>query len=384
MNPNLLGNPLAAGPEFPLSLWQKRQAALLYYWMSLDYLKGLKEMIDKLIAGADVLLDVAKSQGRDALLTNERWGVRDTSANWSTYGYPALADFRKSTIWHIAARTNEIYGATGTNQCAHMMSEISSRWMTPDEEDAFGEQCGAVFSYGYRIDDAVGAGGQRTLKDSSMVGFWQEYAGRFPRLPKFRVRTDVVGKTDKRPPRTGVYVPQDDPYGTLQFAWTGDSEGALGEVQTFNDAGLAAVKAIGRDALWLDEPKMMAYVIEALKQKRLQPKRGIDWKDVDDLIAARLVLRPQVFTERSCKWYFVEMIDGEFDDATEDEVNMTESVGRPNVPAGQPCPESGWWFTPAKTGSRRYFKAKEIMPDFNSKYGSTIWQWDIDQSNPKL
>jgi hypothetical protein len=51
---------------------------------------------------------------------------------------------------------------------------------------------------------------------------------------------------------------------------------------------------------------------------------------------------------------------------------------------GESCPQSGWWFTPAKASSRRYFKAKEIMPDLESKYGSTIWQWDIDQSNPKL
>jgi hypothetical protein len=51
---------------------------------------------------------------------------------------------------------------------------------------------------------------------------------------------------------------------------------------------------------------------------------------------------------------------------------------------GESCPRSGWWFTPAKANSRRYFKAKDIMPDVDSKYGSTIWQWDIDQSNPKL
>lgn len=384
MTTDLFNNPLSKGPAFPLSLWQKRQAAMLYYWMSLNYLKGLKGMIDKLMAGTDVLLDLAQSQGRDGLIADERWGVRDTSANWSTYGHSALADFRKSVIGDIAARVNEDYGKTGAYQCAYLLDETSSRWMTEDEEDIFKKQAEAVFSYAFRIDEVAGAGGQRTLGDSCMVAHWQDYGGHFPRLPRFRVRTDVVGETGKLPPRTGVYVPQDDPYGTLQFAWTGNNNGILGEVQTFNDAGLAAVNSIGRNALWRDEQKMMAYVIQALKQKHLRPAHGIDWKDVDDLIAARLVLNNQVYTERPCKWYFVEMIDGEYDDANEDDETAAEPLRRPNVPAGSPCPEAGWWFTPALSGSRRYFKQGETMPSLGSDYGLTFWQWSPDQSAPTL
>ena len=60
------------------------------------------------------------------------------------------------------------------------------------------------------------------------------------------------------------------------------------------------------------------------------------------------------------------------------------SRSRPNVPAGQPCPEAGWWFTPAKQDSRRYFKQGETMPDVGSDYGITFWQWSQDQSAPKL
>ncbi|MGF6350767.1 PoNe immunity protein domain-containing protein [Variovorax sp. W2I14] len=52
---------------------------------------------------------------------------------------------------------------------------------------------------------------------------------------------------------------------------------------------------------------------------------------------------------------------------------------------GEPCPQAGWWFTPALTGSRRYFKQDEVMPVIEgSDYGSTFWQWDVDQSAPKL
>lgn len=46
--------------------------------------------------------------------------------------------------------------------------------------------------------------------------------------------------------------------------------------------------------------------------------------------------------------------------------------------AGQPCPQTGYWFTPAQANSRRHFKAGEIMPTVGADYGTTIWQWDSD------
>jgi len=48
--------------------------------------------------------------------------------------------------------------------------------------------------------------------------------------------------------------------------------------------------------------------------------------------------------------------------------------------ANHPCPRDGYWFTPAKLGSRRRFGQGESMPDFKSDYGLTIWQWDENQA----
>ncbi|WP_152243739.1 PoNe immunity protein domain-containing protein [Xanthomonas sp. LMG 12462] len=64
-------------------------------------------------------------------------------------------------------------------------------------------------------------------------------------------------------------------------------------------------------------------------------------------------------------------------------LGLQGSAGR--VPGGQPCPQAGWWHTPAKTGSRRYFKAGEVMPIIEgSAYGETFWLWDTNQEAPKL
>jgi Domain of unknown function (DUF1911) len=47
---------------------------------------------------------------------------------------------------------------------------------------------------------------------------------------------------------------------------------------------------------------------------------------------------------------------------------------------GQPCPQAGFWSTPAKANSRRSFKAGELMPEFKeSTWGATVWYWDSAQ-----
>lgn len=50
------------------------------------------------------------------------------------------------------------------------------------------------------------------------------------------------------------------------------------------------------------------------------------------------------------------------------------------VEGGQPCPQTGYWTTPAQQDSRRFFTAGDVMPIFeHSAYGATIWQWSDQQ-----
>ena len=87
---------------------------------------------------------------------------------------------------------------------------------------------------------------------------------------------------------------------------------------------------------------------------------------------------------RDMRFYPRDLVD--FARSLDGNGGLSTSAGkrRPNVPASAPCPEAGWWFTPAQTGSRRYFKAGEKMPSVGGDYGLTFWQWATDQSAPKL
>ena len=66
------------------------------------------------------------------------------------------------------------------------------------------------------------------------------------------------------------------------------------------------------------------------------------------------------------------------DDLSETDASADSSL---RCEAGQPCPRAGYWFTPAQTGSRRRFRQGETMPDLQSAWGATIWQWDRVQDS---
>ncbi|WP_407280140.1 Imm71 family immunity protein [Aromatoleum evansii] len=74
----------------------------------------------------------------------------------------------------------------------------------------------------------------------------------------------------------------------------------------------------------------------------------------------------------------------EFQPGGADGAQTASGEARPNVPAGQPCPEAGWWLTPAQASSRRYFNEGEIMPALGGDYGQTFWQWAPDQAAPTI
>ena len=82
-----------------------------------------------------------------------------------------------------------------------------------------------------------------------------------------------------------------------------------------------------------------------------------------------------VFEKRPCTWWLVERRDA----------GIVNTLPTPNVvdvrraQAGETCPETGYYFTPARTNSRAHFIKGSTMPGVENHYGATIWQWDSRQ-----
>lgn len=80
------------------------------------------------------------------------------------------------------------------------------------------------------------------------------------------------------------------------------------------------------------------------------------------------------FSERDCTWYLVERDEQSGGGIIQGDVQILRVMG------GVKCPEAGFYLTPATPGSRRHFARGELMPTLSNEYGTTIWQWDSDQT----
>ena len=142
--------------------------------------------------------------------------------------------------------------------------------------------------------------------------------------PVYRLNRQVTVKSGDQVPQTGVYLPDvDHGFPTLLIK---SDDPFLGEA---NEASVVLDPAVGR-------------------QKGYRPTL----------------------------WTLVERFS---DTSNLRAVPSLVATTRLRVEGGQLCPQTGYWFTPAKPDSRRHFKEGELMPTFDSDYGSTIWQWDSNQ-----
>jgi hypothetical protein len=362
-----------------LTSWQKRQAATLYEFASVDHLKSYHRIVTALLDGViDPLIETALSQNRDRFMTDARWGDRDTVANWSRHAWPFLKDLQTSLARDIVGRAFERYDITATNECLRGVEEFSMNWTTPDEEQVVQAAIRKVSDYAstidYTLENYFGSG----WNDYSLFLTFRQFCLQHPRIPKFRIRSDQTAAFGKMPPRTGVYIAQDDPNASLQFAWTGNSKGKLRKSNTFNEIGIAALEFVGRDGLWSNDSKMFDFAVKSTFKHLFSStifRHGEAYPEI-----AACAVAGEAFTERPCEWYFVELIEGEWEPVGPEPAHGQERETVLRVPGGGTCGQAGYYFTPAVPGSRRFFALGETTPDLQTQYGKTIWQWDIVQS----
>jgi hypothetical protein len=361
-----------------LSTWQKKQIALLYHFASLSYLKELSQRVNEVIAFGDQTLDTAKMQRRDALLISPQWGERDTSSNWSNNAWPMLADFQVSIAGDIAKRAFEVYSITDASNCRRGLSEYSMDWMTPEEQLEFERRMDLVSEHArnidYTMDKNWGAG---VWDDFLLTQVSDDYSDILSTTPKMRLRADVTAVSGSVPFRTGVYIPLDDPNGAPQFCWTGKPAGELLQCNTLNALGLEVLTEAGRENLWVNDIQMA----NILRKHVSHPDLSSDYRlqsALDEPDLASSFLARHAFTSRPCEWIYVEQIHGELEDWSEASLGAI-ALGGVRIEAGAICGKAGYYFTPARPDSRRYFVQGQLMPTLDSSYGATIWQWDLDQ-----
>jgi hypothetical protein len=361
-----------------LTPWQKAQAAMLYHFTSVDYLRGLHKMVGNLISGiVDPLLEAAGVQGRDKVLVSEVWGDRNTSRNWGNNAWPFLKDLQISLVGDIVLRTSGKFRRTSVNESLRGVAEYSTDWTTPGEERFLQLALATISEYAAQYDTSVNVYENR-WDDYCFAYVYPAFARMNVRTPKFEVREEFSVDTGEVAKRTGVYVALDDPHASMQFVWSGSEGIKLRAANTFNEIGLAALSSVGRNSLWFDDEKMFDFATAGPYSRRFHDL-VYSCDEPNPPLAPSAVAR-SAFMSKPCRWALVDIVVNEFE-----EINLSDEPGAaethiPNrIAAGDRFVEAGYYFTPAAAGSRRFFAADEIAPDLNSSYGKTLWQWDADQ-----
>lgn len=357
--------------------WKKKQAAMLFYFSSLEYLATLHELVTNLINGTvEPILDLAKKQQRDVLLKDDRWGTRNTSSNWSSYGWPFLKDLQASLARDIALRGSGVYKMTAVNEYLYGMQQFSLDWMTPGEETILNEATQRISSWAESLDSTMADARAGDWNDYYFAYSYPDFALKFERIPRFRIRNDVVCQSGVIPENAGIYISKDDPHAALQFAWSGKEGRKLRDANTFSELGLAALATVGRKDLWFNDQKMFDFATTSKYAALLHD--DVIWEDGPHPALASSAVARKAFTKRKSEWYLVEPVEGEFDNLAD--LDIVESVEqRPRIVGGEKCVEPGFYFSPSRPGSRRYFSRDEITPKFDTHYGETFWQWDLEQ-----
>jgi len=99
----------------------------------------------------------------------------------------------------------------------------------------------------------------------------------------------------------------------------GDSGGSLDQCVTFNDLGLSAINAVGRDNLWNESSELLEFVKKHyFKQFEdyLREERGSRFtpEHLNDAGWATAFISACGTATRPCKWIYVERVNDEYEE----------------------------------------------------------------------
>ncbi|RKG53868.1 hypothetical protein D7V64_05485 [Acinetobacter cumulans] len=368
--------------EPQLTRFQKQSIALIYYVTSRPYLEKLLTKLDDLIQYTGGVVDLADQQYRDRVLLQEGWEMGDTSANWSTYAYPSLLDFRLGLIRIIEETKQEKYGWTPAYNTARMLGEFQPNWMSEEEEEGFKTRFDELYRlcsyYDYCVKPPRSWSLYILFEVTKELGIFDH------NVPKLKIRTNIRVNSGEIIPKTGVYIPIGDQYGSPQFAWTHQESdtferGWLEKCETLNALGKQLFSKFNEYTAWIPSEELRAFALENIKRKKIVD----DWNYMQAENAVQIELAPSllannVFSGVDCSWYFVELVEGEFEELGGEGSDIFV-VPDLKVLGGELCPRTGFWVLSNNSDKRLFFTKGTSIPKYNKHWGDEYWVFDGDE-----
>lgn len=217
------------------------------------------------------------------------------------------------------------------NDCIGQRRDYSPDWMSAEDRDLYDNLLTEAAKMAGYITATEGAYWRPLTLSSHPDILWELNPP--PQLPVYRINQNISVRTGTKTPQSGIYVP--------------DLADSCAEFLSTN---------------YKQAPQ--AYVVVGFRDL-LDPETGEKYGE------------EPILERKDCTWYLVERSV----DSNEAQQSVAIEYGKNlRVAAGELCPENGFYLTPARSDSRRFFQKGDVMPDFGADYGTTIWQWDTKQS----
>jgi hypothetical protein len=209
--------------------------------------------------------------------------------------------------------------------------DYSTNWMSTEERDLYESLLMKAKTMAGNIVATEGA----YWRPLNLSNYSNEFEPFNPpaKWPTYRINQKISVRTGIKTPQSGIYVP--------------DLENSCAQFLSTH---------------YKEAPQ--AYVI-------------VGFRDLLDPGTREKYGEEPVLERKDCTWYLVERAS-DLDEARQSDVPESAPILR--VAAGQSCPETGFYFTPARSDSRKLFTQGDVMPDLGADYGATIWQWDTKQN----
>jgi hypothetical protein len=307
---------------------------LLERYISAEYFCLLRDTWDEMVKHLETCLDSCMQN----LPKNYRAKPLPEQPD-VVWGHRVIPNFRKTlqslNSGYVLLTHGDFLGLTcswGPESDFKGQMDYWSGWMLRTDENRYGELLNKAVTLAGNISRTEMAGWR-----PFDLSHYNDYFGPLnppTQWPKYRIQGNVSVSTGQKLEQSGIYVP--------------DVESSCAEFLFVRYETAPAAKVhIGMRPI-------------------LHPTTGEKYAE------------EPILEDRDCTWYLVERVPDEQGEVQNDSMPAGQRI---RVPAGDACPETGFYFTPAQMESRRLFQKGDVMPSVNSEYGRTIWQWDSNQAS---
>lgn len=188
--------------NYSLNFWQKRQAALLYHFSSMEFLDEIIKHVRALTAFTDYTLPFTARVERERRMRALGWAEAHCDTSWFTNGDARLVGCLQGLLDQKKMRVKELYDIANVRGALTGMSHLLPYWPPPEEREPTSELVSNASAVAANLDTTI----NHTWTDIDMSWAWEQHQYALPAVRVYwRFRRHARPERDTQQRRAGVH-----------------------------------------------------------------------------------------------------------------------------------------------------------------------------------